>query len=91
MSKGKGNAGDWTPGDMQNDQADLEAQTGTEWVVEREVFISDSEGGEERAKAVRRRIGPEAKRRGKVVDIKPVKGGWRVTVESKKPRRLWTG
>jgi hypothetical protein len=83
----KGNAGDWSPEDMRNDQADVQAQTGTEWVVEDKQFISDAEGGERAANELRNKLGPRARRYGKQIGVKKVRGGYLVTVEIKKPKK----
>lgn len=88
MPKGGGNASDWTSSDMADDRANIEAQTSNTWEVEATQFISDDEGGEERAKDIRRKLGAAARRKGKAVNIKKTDGGWIITVES--PRKLWT-
>lgn len=77
----KGNAGNYSYGDMQRDKAELDAVNEPEWIVEHTTFMKPDEFNRSIAK-----IKEAAVRKGRVIGVKEQKGGYKVTVERPNPK-----
>lgn len=87
MAKGKGNAGDWTYGDMLNNQAELDSVNEPEWLV-----LSQDELTETQYKRVIGALERNASKNGLVIGVvehRDRRGnitGYQVSVERKNPK-----
>jgi hypothetical protein len=77
----RGNAHEFSYGDMLRDEAEVASAAEPMYVVESKTFMTEKELRSSRAK-----LEEAAKRRGKVIGVAKTRGGYDVTVERANPK-----